>query len=330
MFGGKLSIYRGFTMPLYLDMHKLPGATPENLDQAHKADMAIQDQYGVRFIKYWWNRKTGRAFCLLKAETAEAAKNAHEHSHGMMPHHVIEVEEEFLSEVLDMNEAEPIGSALLESGEIVPLGAALLSEGSTPVLDGGIRTMLFTDLEGSTMMTNRIGDNAAMEILRTHNSVVRDALKKWNGREIKHTGDGIMASFVSTSGAVNCSIEIQDGFSKHNGGEHAEPINVRLGLSAGEPVEESDDMFGVTVQLAARICNEAQPGTILTSNIIPDLCMGKGLNFKDTGEFKLKGFAQPIRLFQVIHLDQLISLSNGKSFWQSLTSWLTKIGVFRA
>ncbi len=162
----------------------------------------------------------------------------------------------------------------------------------------GLVTILFTDMEGSTTLTQRLGDAKAQEVLRTHNAIVRDALKPRGGSEIKHTGDGIMASFPLASGAIECAIAIQQAFAEHN--ESAEePVRVRVGLNAGEPVVEEEDLFGTAVQLAARICAYAEPGQILASDLVKGLAAGKGFLFADRGEANLKGFDDPARLFEV-------------------------------
>jgi class 3 adenylate cyclase len=165
------------------------------------------------------------------------------------------------------------------------------------------RTILFTDMEGSTTLTQRLGDAGAQEVLRTHNAIIRDALKAHDGSETKHTGDGLMASFSSASSALECSIAIQRAFAAHN--ESAEePIRVRIGLNAGEPVAEDDpdgrkDLFGTAVQLAARICAHAEPEQILAPIVVRELAAGKRFLFADLGDVTLRGFEDPVRLFEV-------------------------------
>jgi len=156
---------------------------------------------------------------------------------------------------------------------------------------------LFTDIVGSTELTQRIGDEAAMAMLHIHDTIVRDALSAVGGREVKHTGDGIMASFISAVAAVRCATQIQQALARHKHEEYS--ISVRIGAAAGEPVEQRQDLFGSTVQLAARLCAHAQPGQILVSNVIAELCIGKGLLFQDLGEAHLKGFDRPMRVHAV-------------------------------
>ena len=128
-----------------------------------------------------------------------------------------------------------------------------------------------------------------------HDTIVRDALSASGGREIKHTGDGIMASFVSAASAVRCAIQIQRQLDKHAQANPKRALKVRVGAAVGEPVEQHNDLFGSTVQLAARLCAHAQPEQIVVSNAIAELCLGKGLLFEDIGEVTLKGFNSPVR-----------------------------------
>jgi class 3 adenylate cyclase/pimeloyl-ACP methyl ester carboxylesterase len=165
--------------------------------------------------------------------------------------------------------------------------------------EGYIQTILFTDMEGSTTLTQRLGDAKAQEVLRTHNRIVRDALKAHGGSEIKHTGDGIMASFTSASRALECAIAIQRALAQHNESNPDTPIRVRIGLNAGEPVAEEEDLFGTAVQLAARICAYAEPGEILAANVVRELAAGKSFLFSDRGEVALRGFEDPVRLYEV-------------------------------
>jgi class 3 adenylate cyclase len=164
---------------------------------------------------------------------------------------------------------------------------------------GAVHTILFTDMEGSTTLTQRLGDAKAQEVLRTHNTIIRDALKGHSGSEIKHTGDGIMASFTSASRALECAIAMQRAFAQHNESNPDTAIRVRIGLNAGEPVAEEQDLFGTAVQLAARICAHAQPGEILAPIVVRELAAGKGFLLSDRGDVALRGFEDPVRLFEV-------------------------------
>lgn len=164
-----------------------------------------------------------------------------------------------------------------------------------------IVTVMFTDMVGSTDLTQARGDAAAQEVVRRHNSIVRGALAQFGGKEIKHTGDGIMASFGTAAAAVEASIAIQRQVDQHNQRLPNQSLNLRIGLNAGEPIEEEDDLFGATVQLAARVCAATNADQVLCTGVVKDLTVGKGsAAFRPIGDKFLKGFKDAVPLFEVV------------------------------
>ncbi len=271
-------------MPTYMDVHYLPEATALQVEEHHAADLAEQGKYGVHFLKYWFNESTGKGFCLIEAPSAEAAQLVHRQAHGQIAERLIEVQPELVE-------------AFLGESETSPSGAVFLSHKAGGGRDPAIRTILFTDIVGSTDEAR--GDDAGMALLDLHDAIVRNALTVAGGREVKHTGDGIMASFVSAAGALRCATRIQSTLAERRRDNAVHPLKVRIGAAAGEPVERDHDLFGATVQLAARLCSHAQPEQILVSNVVAELCLGKGWAFTDLGDLALKGFNRPIRVHAV-------------------------------
>jgi class 3 adenylate cyclase len=163
-------------------------------------------------------------------------------------------------------------------------------------LRGRGRSILFTDVEGSTAVTRRLGDVKAREVLRDHERITREVLKQHRGTEIKTMGDGFMASFPSASSALAAAVAIQKAFADHNLGHPDTPIHVRIGLNAGEPVawEEED-----AAQLAAQIRGYAEPGQILTSHRIKRLGGRKGFSFSDKKVVVLKELERPVPLYEL-------------------------------
>jgi class 3 adenylate cyclase len=283
-------------MPLYMDIHELPeGTTVDDVAKAHVADLEAQEKYGVQYLKYWVNESCGKVFCLVDAPNPEAANCCHREAHGLVAQKIIELQPEladgFLGRDIQTDAA----------------GAVLLPGGAADERDPGIRTILFTDIVESTTLTQTLGDEAALALFDVHNTVVRNALTDQGGREVKHTGDGIMASFVSAAAAVKCAAQIQRDLAKHANNQRDRPLKVRIGAAAGEPVEQHHDLFGCTVQLAARLCSHASPEQILVSNVIAELCLGKGFSFQDVGEVVLKGFDRPVRAHAVAWADKAIA-----------------------
>ncbi|UJW74221.1 nickel-binding protein [Rhizobium sp. SL42] len=265
-------------MAIFMDRHDLKGYSAADVAEAHRKDLEIQDAYGVKFLTYWFDHERGTAFCLIDAPDRETAQCVHRVAHGHVAGEVVEVAlsavEAFLGRIHDP--APPI--AQFNNN------------------DCAHRAIMFTDIVGSTEMTARLGDRMATELVRAHDAVVRRCLKDYDGSEVKHTGDGIMASFISTTQAVDCATAIHQGFYRYNGG-NAEPIHIRIGIDCGEPVEDSNDLFGATVQLAARLCSAASTDQILVSeSVFRD--QHSNAAFKETARLQLKGFPVPIPAFE--------------------------------
>jgi len=164
-----------------------------------------------------------------------------------------------------------------------------------PASDSAFRTVLFTDIVGHTDMMSRLGDEKGRDVLREHERITREVLAANGGTEVKTMGDGFMASFGSVTKAVECAIALQRAFAERE----CEPLSVRVGLNAGEPIEEDGDLFGATVILASRISAKAEGGEILVADTVRGLCSGKGFLFADRGEFVAKGFEEPVRVYEV-------------------------------
>ena len=127
---------------------------------------------------------------------------------------------------------------------------------------------MFTDMANSTGITHELGDEAAMEVLQRHMGVVRNALQAHNGREVDRAGDGFMASFSSVSQSVACAIGIQQEIKEYKSSGPKTPIQVRIGLGAGEPVTVGDSLFGSVINLTARICAFATPDPLQADTVL--------------------------------------------------------------
>lgn len=272
-------------MPMYMDIHEVPGVTSDDVAKAHVMDLHIQAHHGVEYVKYWVNEKQGKIFCLCHAPNAAAADAVHREGHGLTAARIMEVTPE-------------IADAFMGAAEVDKGGAVLLPGNDEH--DPGTRTILFTDVVGSTDLTQQHGDDVMFNVLGLHDRVVRAALAANNGREVKHTGDGIMAAFHSAASAVRCGMTVQQNICQQRDANPKAPLRVRIGIAAGEPIEHHNDLFGSTVQLAARLCARAEPEQILVSNAVAELCIGKSLPLRDVGEVALKGFDQPVRAHSIV------------------------------
>lgn len=265
-------------MPLFMDRHELQGLTPEQVGQAHLSDLEVQARFDVQFLAYWFDPNSGLAFCLVKAERPDNLQEAHRAAHGLIPNEIISVSEEDLVRFL---------GRIHDSADPARIPPAL-------------RMILFTDLEGSTSLLHEVGQADYMALLGEHDVIIRRALVAAGGREVKHTGDGFMASLDDVARALQCALTIQAGFEDRMEATAARPLRVRIGMASGEPVDHNDDIFGAAVNLASRICDVADVGHPLTSEQLHDLGIERGFSFDPGREVFLRGFPGPIRVFGLL------------------------------
>src|ERR1700736_3278049 len=182
-----------------------------------------------------------------------------------------------------------------------PDGQASVDVQLREALPDGTITVLITDIEGSTDLLTRRGDDAARVIFRAHDEIVRERVIKHRGREVKGLGDGYLVVFTSARRAVQCASEIQRALEHHNRANPTEPIRVRMGLNAGEVVADQADLFGAAVNAAARIAAKAKGGEILVADVVKQLAGNSpGVAFVDRGRTNLKGFPDRWRLHEVV------------------------------
>ena len=269
-------------MPVFLDCHDMSGKAAEDVADAHCQDLAVQNKYGVRFLTYWFDSERKTGFCLIDAPDAETADRVHVEAHGGRADHVIEVDMAAVFAFLGRT-----------SDPRTPSGGPPRPKD----FESAYRAIMFTDIVGSTEMTARLGDTRALELVHAHDSIVRGALAKTGGREVKHLGDGIMAAFARPATALDCARSIQRAFNEFNAASR-DAVSVRIGLHAGEPVVEGPDLFGTAVQLAARLCESAEAGAILVSREVCDAA-GVADDAMSLGPIALKGFAEPVPVFSI-------------------------------
>ncbi|MFO7591335.1 MAG: DUF4242 domain-containing protein [Acidimicrobiia bacterium] len=263
---------------MYIDRHDAPGISPEDVAEAHNLDLAAQG-HDVRYHTYWFDPANETVFCLVEGPSKQAVESVHARSHGL------------------------VAGTIIEIGPDTPMSAFFGSLPShppgMPYTAPAVRAIVFTDMCGSVAQTYDLGDEGHMQLLREHDELVRAGLAAHDGREVKHTGDGIMAAFTSVAAAVAFAVTAQRSLVERNRNADT-PLHVKVGISAGEPVTDSnDDLFGAAVQLAARLCAAAAAGDIAVSVAVRELCMGKSFHFEDRGFVALKGLPEPIQTYRV-------------------------------
>ena len=161
----------------------------------------------MQFLAYWFDADQGEAFCLAKAPAGDSLTAVHKATHGLIPNEIISVSEDNVLRLL---------GRMSETGSDTP--------GVNP-----FRTILFTDLRGSTSILEAVGQSAFMVLLTEHDLIIRRALVAAHGREVKHTGDGIMAAFDDVASALECSMAIQAGFAARSAEGLTPELRVRIG-----------------------------------------------------------------------------------------------------
>lgn len=276
-------------MPLFLDIHNLDQDLPplEDIFEMHKIDLEEASKLNADVPKYYINYDSNMAFCVIDANSKDDAE--HIHNRTLAPDKIIEVD----PLMLDM---------FLGAGSVNEYDAATIGgSGKESKLDPGERIILFTDLVGSTEMTHRLGDKNAMVLLRKHNSIIRNGLKVNEGREIKHTGDGIMASFLDADKALDFSNRIKEDFSDLNKkNDFGENLKIKVGLHSGFPVEENNDLFGTSVQVAARVCDHASANETLLTSTAKERCKNKNHNIQRSDNANFKGVSEEISIYRYL------------------------------
>ena len=253
-----------------MDQHDTKGAAPTDLAAAHSMDLALEDAYNVRFLTYWLDYVRGVANCLVEAPSPEVVNEVHGLSHGLLANRVIPV----------------------NRSEVAAILGRLTDPDHGPIDEPATRTIVFTDMVGSTALLERLGDEAAVQILRNHDRVVRAHVSRFGGREVKHTGDGFMLAFTSPADALSFSISLQRELIE-------QAIAVRIGLNTGTPLAEDGDFFGMVVNVAARLCELGGAGDILASADVVEETANAGFAFTEVGPTQLRGRTEPVAVYRL-------------------------------
>ncbi len=244
-------------MPMYMDRHDAPGISPEDVAEAHYRDLAMQAEHGVRYHTYWFDPAEQSVFCLAEGPSKQAVEAVHQEAHGFLA-----------TTILELDPKAPL-NALFGTLPHHPAGK--------PYTSPAMRAIVFTDICGSVEQTHRLGDEVHIQLLTEHNNIVRGALASHGGREVKHTGDGIMAAFTSVASAVSFAIDVQRALHVRIK-RMSSPLDVSIGISA-------------------------EAGEIAVSVAVRELCIGKEFRFEDRGRVALKGLPEPTQTYAVSWAD---------------------------
>jgi len=157
-------------------------------------------------------------------------------------------------------------------------------------------TIVFSDLEGYTELTDRFGDVRTQAVLRAHNELLREQVATYGGTEVKSQGDGFMLAFAEVPTAVVCALAIRDAVAAHDFGTDVGSLHVRIGMHCGMVIREGDDFYGRTVIVAARVANEAEGDEVLVTDAVAESAGTDAVVFEQPREVALKGLPGPHRV----------------------------------
>lgn len=236
-----------------MDSHIVPGVEAKHVAEAHKKDLGIQDQFGCRNMTYWVDEDRGRVFCLIDAPNEEAVRNMHNHAHGLVPHEIIQV-----------------------NSKVVEAFLGRISDPNTPISpdrpdlkifnDPAFRVLLAIEIKSKGLLIHELGKEKSKTLLDLFYDKVKHNVSQYEGSEVKHKEDVIIVSFASVSMGVDCAQAIQTELHVA-----ADLIDLRMGLHAGLPVDNSNTLFGKTVNLARYLCTLNGEARIVLSSLVSKL-----------------------------------------------------------
>jgi adenylate cyclase len=193
-----------------------------------------------------------------------------------------------------------LGAAVRSSIEDLANWAEVERPDLARVTSDGKVTILFSDIEESTALNERVGDRAWVKLIGAHDKLVRKVVDAHSGHVVKSQGDGFMIAFAQPEQAVRCGIDLQDALRKDSQRRRHNDIRVRIGIHTGRSVRRGDDLFGRNVAMAARVAGQAGGGEILVSETVRDALKDcDDISFDEGREAELKGFADTHRLYAV-------------------------------
>ncbi len=240
-------------MPIFMDRHDVPGLTAMDVAEGHKQDLKIQHRYGCRALTYWFDEKRGTAFCLIEAPHKEAVEKMHDEAHGLIPKNIIEVDSQLVEAFLGrIEDPKPT-----DEPDFFKL------------IDPAFRIVMAIELKDAIVLRSQIGEKA-VELLLTYKQIIQQTTERRDGKEVQYSDGIFVISFASVSKAVKCAIEIQDRFHEFNLQATDVHIQASIGVDAGEPVTDGDDLFGEVTQLAKWLCYIAPGGQVMLSSMVKD------------------------------------------------------------
>ena len=249
----RVFLLKKLSMPIYMDVHQVPGLEAHDAAEAHRKDMLIQDEYHCKCLTYWIDEARGNAFCLIEAPDSHVVAALHQNSHGLVPSKIIEVEtgivESFLGRIQD------------------PAGIKVADNGLKVFSESAFRILLVANAVDPNLLRFRVGESKANELLGKQEAILKNAMSLHQGRLVEAAGDGYILSFTTASQAICCAITIQKNLSP----SFRRSMALKLVINAGEPVAKSNSLFGDTIKLARNLGTIKNNNKIIFTSIVKEL-----------------------------------------------------------
>jgi AraC-like DNA-binding protein len=240
-------------MPIYMDVHYIPGVAAFDVAEAHQKDLHIQAHHHCKCMTYWVDEPRGAVFCLIDAPDKGTVVEMHKNAHGLIPHKILEVSHDIVQSFL---------------GRIHdPQDAVTTDNGLKVFSEPAYRILLVADTVDHILLRHRLGQEASEKLLDEQQAAVRESVLRNGGRIVEQDRGGWVASFASAAGAVECALGIGSRLPERD--EHKNSL--QLAVSGGDPVETSDRLFGDALQLARRLCGVNSGGRIALSVSVKNL-----------------------------------------------------------
>ena len=240
-------------MPIYMDVHIVPGVKAKDVAEAHRKDLLHQGEFGCNCMTYWIDEKRDSIFCLIEASDKDAVKEMHSKAHGLVPNKIVEVSssvvESFLGRIYDPEEAKTS------------------EDGLKIFIDPSFRIILVTKIDDPVLLQHQLGTEKANELISRHNEIARKNISQHEGSEVEHGGSGFIVSFTSATKAMACALAMQKDLPV----QEAALLGFKIGVNGGEPIEKSNKLFGDTIQFANYYCSIAGHSQVAMASNVKEL-----------------------------------------------------------
>jgi AraC-like DNA-binding protein len=239
-------------MPIYMDAHLVPGVKAREVAEAHQHDLNLQSDFGCKCMTYWVDEERETIFCLMDAPDKDTVRQLHNKAHGLVPNKIIEVSSSIVQSFL---------------GRIYDPESAIVENGMRIFSDPSFRVLLFTKTEDIVLLRNNMNVDAADELIARQNEIIRKNIQLHEGSEVENDKEGFIISFKCAADAMNCAVAIQKDIPEKDKTE----LGLRMAINSGEPVQNSQQLFGDTMSFALQLLSVAKPTEVIVAASVKEL-----------------------------------------------------------